>query len=58
MEPLTQALYELTTEAYKQSGGAPGAAGPGPDGNPGDFGGPTGGTDGVVDADYQVKDDK
>lgn len=49
---LTEIIQQLSVKLYEQAGGAEGA-GPGPE-----TGGPQGGKDNVVDADYEVVDDK
>ncbi|MGE5509171.1 MAG: Hsp70 family protein, partial [Chitinophagales bacterium] len=60
IDPLREALGELSAEAYKQAGGAGQPGAPGGPGGPGGFGpgapgGPTGGPD-VSDADFNVKE--
>jgi len=54
---LEKAFYAVSEKLYSQAGPQEGA--PGPDFNPGDFGGgaPGGGNDGVYDADYEVVDE-
>ena len=53
-EELTKAFYAVSEKLYAQQGGQ---AGPGPDMGGYTAGGPTGGADDVVDADYEVVDD-
>jgi len=53
LEELQKPLYEVTASMYQQQGGQGG--GPGGPGGPGPTGG---GKDDVVDADYEVRDDK
>ncbi|MCL5057082.1 MAG: molecular chaperone DnaK [Actinobacteria bacterium] len=53
IEAVTQPLYELTSQLYQQNEQQ--QAGGGPSGNPEDAGGKD---DNVVDADYEVKEDK
>ena len=52
-EELTKAFYAVSEKLYQQQGGQPG----GPDMGGYTAGGPTGGADDVVDADYEVVDD-